>query len=474
MKKTYFLAMALIAGLTASCGSDDNDNKKKDTGDKAATVAVAIATNQTFGEGDEMYLCDAEDGSSRRAVSVLRYDAATATFKGNLSYFSKSDAVRAFVKRAGSANVRVDTAACTITVDYRGQNGSRDDAQSRDFSYSRSTTAGQIADSRAPQIALYSVSAFARIQKSAAELNVSSYRLTSTLNADSRKAARDAAAYEYPNCFVAVGETSMLTGAMTPRDYSSLTVTPATADGAAYVAFYAQTIEDPMVESRVTLASGVNIITTTKLVGTTESESNGTVKADFTNGNTYTADITGTVEAGTFLCDPQFNAVAIVYDTNVNQGDFHTARAMAVSDAGSSVSWYSGAIIPSSASKYVTANAYADMNGYATTQYFQGDATYTAINRAAGGATAPSRGCSSWYLPAAGEWTAFWNNLGGAVKINKLLRRAGAQPLTDARYWTSSLSSLTEPIAIMNSGGSLATVPQPLRSQNAVRASILF
>lgn len=469
--------MALIGGLTASCGSDDNDNKKKDGGDQAATVAVAIATNQTFGEGDEMYLCDAEDGSSRRAVSVLRYDAATATFKGNLSYFSKSDAVRAFVKRSGSTNVRVDTAACTITVDYRGQNGSRDDAQSRDYAYSRSTTAGQIADSPAPRITLYSVSAFARIQKPAADLNVSSYRLTSTLNTDSRKPQRDAAAYEYPNCFVAVGETSMLTGAMTPRNYSSLTVTPASADGAAaYVAFYAQTIEDPMVESCVTLASGVNVITTTKLTGATESESNGTVEADFVNGNTYTANITGTVEAGTFLCDPQFNAVAIVYDTNVDQGDFHTARAMAVADAGSSVPWYSGAIIPSSASKYVTSNAYTDMNGYATSQYFHGDATYTAINRAinSASATTPSRGCSSWYLPAAGEWAAFWNNLGGAVKINKLLRRAGAKSLTDARYWTSSLSSLTEPIAIMNSGGSLATVPQPLRSQNVVRASILF
>lgn len=473
MKKTLFLAATVLAGLAASsCGSDNDDNKKKDSGDNAATVAVEIATNLTFGDGDEMYLCDAEDGSSRRAVSVLRYDAAAGTFKGSLSYFSKSDAVRAFVRRSGSASVRVDTAACTITVDYRGQSGSRADAQSRDFAYSRAMTAAQIADGQSPRITLYTVSAFARIQKSAG-LNAGSYRLTSSLNTDSRMASRDAAAYEYPNCFVAVSETSMLTGSMTPRDYSSLSIAPSTSDGAAYAAFYAQTVDDPVVESRVTLASGVNVITSAKLTGAAESESNGTVETDFVSGSTYTAEVTGTVEAGTLLCDPQFNPVAIVYDTNVSQGDYHTARAMALADSGSPAAWYTGTVIPSSASKYVTSSPATDMSGYATSQYFHGDASYTAINLAAnGGATL--RGCSSWYLPAAGEWAAFWNNLGGAARINKLLRRAGASQLADTRYWTSSLASLTEPVAVMAAGGGLATVPQPIRSQNAVRASILF
>lgn len=473
MKKTLFLAATVLAGLAASsCGSDNDDNNKKDSGNNAATVAVEIAANLTFGEGDEMYLCDAGEGGSRRAVSVLRYDAAAGTFKGNLSYFSKSDAVRAFVKYSGSANVRVDTAACTVTVNYRGQDGSLADAQSRDFAFSRALTAAQIADSQSPRITLYTASAFARIQKSAG-LNAGSYRLTSSLNTDSRVASRDAAAYEYPKCFVAVSETSMLTGSMTPRDYSPLTISPASSDGAAYAAFYAQAVDDPVVESRVTLASGVNVITSTKLPGAAESESNGTVEADFVSGSTYTADITGTVEAGTFLCDPQFNAVAIVYDTNVSQGDFHTARAMAVADSGSPASWYSGTVIPSSASKYVTSSPATDTNGYAASQYFYGNASYAAINLATNGGPT-LRGCSAWYLPAAGEWAAFWNNLGGAARINKLLRRAGASQLADTRYWTSSLASLTEPVAVMAAGGGLATVPQPMRSQNAVRASILF
>ena len=84
------------------------------------------------------------------------------------------------------------------------------------------------------------------------------------------------------------------------------------------------------------------------------------------------------------------------------------------------------------------------------------------------------QGCSDWYLPSVGEWMNFWNNLGGMTKINILLRQAGAAELNGVKYWTASLRGLTDPYAIMENGGNLMPVAQPLHSKNGVRASVMF
>ena len=191
-------------------------------------------------------------------------------------------------------------------------------------------------------------------------------------------------------------------------------------------------------------------------------------------GKTYTATATGKVSVGTFLCDDDFNVRAIVYDTeNLNREQYGYGRAMAVNEAADNTSWSNAETLPSSASKYITSSVMTDLRGYEVSDYFKGNAENAAVNIAATYQNS-LQGCSDWYLPSVGEWMNFWNNLGGMTKINILLRQAGAAELNGVKYWTASLRGLTDPYAIMENGGNLMPVAQPLHSKNGVRASVMF
>ena len=146
---------------------------------------------------------------------------------------------------------------------------------------------------------------------------------------------------------------------------------------------------------------------------------------------------------------------------------------MAVNEAAYNTSWSNAETLPSSASKYITSSVMTDLRGYEVSDYFKGNAENAAVNIAATYQNS-LQGCYDWYLPSVGEWMNFWNNLGGMTKINILLRQAGAAELNGVKYWTASLRGLTDPYAIMENGGNLMPVAQPLHSKNGVRASVMF
>ena len=474
MKKTLSAIFVLAAtAFAVSCSSDNGGSNKGDT-KKTKTEFVSVtpqmgsAAEHDFAEGDVMYACNGSIGE-KGVVCILRYDAASGQFKGNLQYASDDDKVNCYVKYANTPKVEVDTASRTITVDYQNQDGTLAGARQRDYAYNITATAASLTNPAQP-LTLHGTSAFLNIKK-AAGADAKGYRLTSAGN----RIATKTSMVSEPMVFASSTVVHMNTNWGVIKDNEKISCSVNTG-GDTYVAFHAHAIAEPVLECEVTLESGVNIIENVSLEGE-GSQSSGDTQlriTSFDNGKTYTATATGKVSAGTFLCDAQFNAKAIVYDTeNINEGKYRTARAMAVSEAESATAWCNAETLPSSASKYVTSSVMTDLRGYEVSNYFRGNADYAAIN-AASNYPAALQGCSAWYLPSAGEWINFWNNLGGKNKINLLLRQAGANELTGAKYWTTSLRGLTEPYAMMESDGSLSPIAQPLHSKNAVRASIIF
>ena len=464
--------MLLSAAALNSCSSDNGSKKSDKTKTKTEYVSVTPMIDSDAGydftENDVLYVCNRSIGE-KGTISMLKYDAVSRQFKGNITYSNADDRMYSFIKFAGTPKVEVDTASRKITIDYQNQNGTLTDAHSRNYAYTLAATASSYTNPQA-SIRFAMASAYICVKK-AGNANARTYHLSSTGNRMETKASLTS----YPLYFASQTEVCMYDGRYIPTDITriSCSVNP---DGDTHIAFHAQPVANPVLESDITLESGVNIIENDNLQGssTTAADENGISASTFENGKTYNVNVTGKAEAGTFLCDQQFNVKAIVYDTeNVNQDGFHTARAMAVNDAGKTAAWSKRETLPGSSSEFITSSPVTDLRGYEISTYFKGNADYTAISLAANH-SAPLRSCSEWYLPSVGEWNNFWNNLGGIRKINLMLRQAGAPEISSFKYWTSSLHTLTEPFVMTENSGSISPYTQPLHSQNAVRASILF
>lgn len=475
MKNFVFAIITLaLTGFICSCSSDDNGNKQSGK-DKTKTAFVSVSVrNNAAGDhelatGDVLYVYNGNVGS-KGAVSVLKYTD-SGKFEGNLVYSATDDALNAYIKFNNTPKVVVDTAARTINIDYENQNGTESDAAARDYGVSTAYTAKDFLGNSTTSLQFRTVSAMLRINKPT-DVKTKGYRLTSYGNNLQTKAA----AIENIMYFMPATSTSMKTNSTVDTKEGKIvcTATDKTGD---YIAFFAQGAADPTLEVEYTTAGGANVIENIALQGqTTQEDSYGMMNATFNAGNYYNVKPTGSVSIGDFLCDDSFKAKAIVYDIeNIDIENHHTARAMAVSDcsAGETMEWSTTSVLPSSMSKYVTTNVMTDLRGYEFTAQYNGNTYYKALNAAVGNAAKLS-GCSSWYLPSAGEWQNFWNNLGGLRKINKKLRQAGAQELNGVKYWTSTLRSLTEPCAVIADNNTLSTIPQPLQSKLAVRASVAF
>lgn len=468
MKKLIFSIMLLAtAGMAVSCDGGGDDKKKDDsTTLKTARVVVypdySVAGNREGAAGDVLYICNRSVGT-KGLVYALRYDAQAGCFSGNVDYLAATDNFYAYVKYANTPKVTVDTAARTVRVDYQNQSGTLADAQARDFGSSNAISLASLTSETGATVRFYSSTAYV-VARKADGVSVGSYRLSAYLNKTPTKALAKT------EMFVADASVSMLSGSVGAGSDEKIVCAPQ-ASGNTYIAFYATTIEKPMLEADVTLASGVNIIENEKLYG-----SDGNDYVSYSPAQSYAKDITGEVSVGSFLCDANFNVKAIIFDVdNVSEGDYHTARAMAVDEAadGQTVEWSNRSTLPSSMSKYVTSNVMTDMQGYAFAEYYRGTSDYTALALATS-SEARLNGCSEWYLPSSGEWMNFWNNLGGKDGVNSLLKQAGAAELGGVKYWTATLRSLTEPCVVSDNGSSLSALPQPLRSKNAVRAAVVF
>ena len=474
MNKTVSVLLFIIAAIfAASCSSDNGGNDNKDK-KQIKTIYVSVApkmetpAGHDFAEGDVMYACNGSVGE-KSLLSVLKYDEASGCFKGNFQYVADDDRINCYVVYANTSKVSVDTAARCITVDYQNQNGTLADAKARDYAYNRSATAANLRNSAQP-LSLYNASAFLSIKKTDG-VSPKAYRLASIGNRVATKESAIAA----PLLFASLAKTYMNSNMFVVNEIEKISCN-VNSDGDTYVAFHAQTIAKPTLECEITLENGVNIIENVDIDGSSAGSYGdaGIRTADFENGKTYTATATGKVSVGTFLCDDDFNVRAIVYDTeNLNREQYGYGRAMAVNEAADNTSWSNAETLPSSASKYITSSVMTDLRGYEVSDYFKGNAENAAVNIAATYQNS-LQGCSDWYLPSVGEWMNFWNNLGGMTKINILLRQAGAAELNGVKYWTASLRGLTDPYAIMENGGNLMPVAQPLHSKNGVRASVMF
>ena len=442
MNKTVSALLFIIAAIfAASCSSDNGGNDNKDK-KQIKTIYVSVApkmetpAGHDFAEGDVMYACNGSVGE-KSLLSVLKYDEASGCFKGNFQYVADDDRINCYVVYANTSKVSVDTAARCITVDYQNQNGTLADAKARDYAYNRSATAANLKNSAQP-LSLYNASAFLSIKKTDG-VSPKAYRLASIGNRVATKESAIAA----PLLFASLAKTYMNSNMFVVNEIEKISCN-VNSDGDTYVAFHAQTIANPTLECEITLENGVNII--------------------------ENVDIDGS-SAGSY---GDFNVRAIVYDTeNLNREQYGYGRAMAVNEAADNTSWSNAETLPSSASKYITSSVMTDLRGYEVSDYFKGNAENAAVNIAATYQNS-LQGCSDWYLPSVGEWMNFWNNLGGMTKINILLRQAGAAELNGVKYWTASLRGLTDPYAIMENGGNLMPVAQPLHSKNGVRASVMF
>lgn len=462
--QTFALVFVLVSCSSEGGGSEGKTSEKTKTQYVKVTPKLSENSTHVFSAGDVMYVCNPDVGE-KGAVSVLAYDEASGQFSGNLQYAETTDNVRAFVKYAGSAKVTVDTAARAVVIDYSAQNGTPRDAQSRDLAFNVSAAAADFLNASQP-LRLYGASAFLRVT-AASGTDVKAFRLTSA----GTDVVTKTSPVVHPVVFASTERISMQNGTYFPDEVKKIAASPL-AGGDTYIAFFAYSVADPVLESDVALPSGINVTQNTRLYAGSAGED--AVYETFESGKTYTAAVDATVKAGTFLCDAQFNVKAIVYDTdNIDCGGYRTARAMSVTDAAGTASWCTAAVLPSSASKYLTSDAASDLRGYELSEYLYGNAAYTAVNRAAA-SNDVLRGCSAWYLPSAGEWMKFWNNLGGLKNVNKMLKQIGVAQISGVKYWTSSLRSLTEPYAVIESSGAIAPVVQPMQSACSIRASILF
>lgn len=474
MNKTVSVLIFMIAAVFAvSCSSDNGGDDNKDK-NKIKTIYVSVApkmetsAGHDFAEGDVMYACNGSVGE-KGLLSVLKYDESSGCFKGNFQYVADDDKVNCYVVYANTPEVSVDTAARCIKVNYQNQNGTLADAKTRDYAYNRSATAANLKSS-AQTLSLYNASAFLDIKKTDG-VSPKAYRLASVGN---RVATKETGVVQ-PKLFASSTQTYMNSNRFVVQEIEKISCN-VNSDGDTYVAFHAQTIAKPTLECEITLENGVNIIENVNINGSSAGSGSyiGIRTENFENGITYPAAATGKVSVGTFLCDDDFNVMAIVYDTeNLNSEQYGYGRAMAVNGAADNTPWSNAETLPSSASKYITSSVMTDLRGYEVSDYFKGNAENAAVNIAA---TYQKRlqGCSDWYLPSVGEWMNFWNNLGGMTNINILLRQAGAVQLNGVKYWTASLRGLTEPCVVIEDNGNLRPIAQPLHSKNGVRASVMF
>lgn len=467
-----------LAALTSCGGSDSSDDKGGKTGGKGVEVSITPSFSglqRTLADGDKMYVADSGDADG---VSVLTYDATARAFKGRLTYAAATDELSGVVRPAYATKVAVDTAKLRITIDYSGQAGTESDARTREaFYFTRASVSSLTA--AAASVRLYALTAFLRVKK-ADGLSVSSYSLYSPQNSLATKSAHATKASSLnvlSQAVMALASPLQLESAGLLGSDGRITCTPA-ASGDSYIAFFAQDMLDPVVESRTASASGVRLITSDAVAGdaSTDNATYGGTVVSFTGGKEYALSVSGAAKVGTFLCDAQYKAQAIVFSVSSGDdayGDGATALAVSDAGAGAAVAWSRAAVVQGSAARYVTSSVFSDMNGRELSSYLAGNADYPAISAAAQSAT-QMRGCSEWYLPSAGEWKACVDALGGRAGINRLLRQAGVSTQLGEKYWTASLKSLTEPYAVTLSGAQLSAIPQPLGSLAPVRAAVKF
>lgn len=476
----YLPALGIALAALTSCGGSDSsgDNKGGKTAGKGVEVSITpnfAGFERTLSEGDKMYVVDSGDADG---VSVLSYDAAARAFKGRLRYAAATDELSGVVRPAYASKVAVDTAKSRITIDYSGQAGTESDARTREAFYFTRASVSSLT-SAASSVRLYALTAFLRVKK-AEDLSVSSYSLYSPQNSLATKSALPVKASSLnvvSQAVMPLASPLQLGSAGLLGSDGRITCSPA-ASGDTYIAFFAQDMLGPVVESCTTSASGVRLITSDAVTGdaSTDNATYGGSIVSFTGGKEYALSVSGAARVGTFLCDAQYKARAIVFSVSSGDdayGDGATAIAVSDAGAGAAVAWSRAAVIQGSAARYVTTNVFSDMNGRALSSYLAGNADYPAVSAAAQSAT-QMRGCSEWYLPSAGEWKACIDALGGRTGINRLLRQAGVSTQLGEKYWTASLKSLTEPYAVTLSGSQLSAIPQPLGSLAPVRAAVKF
>lgn len=479
MKKNLILiASILLMAGTVSCSSDDGDDSNKSDDTSVKTTSVTIQVNlenpgtRTLASGDKLYVFNSATGSNG-TVNVLSYDESEKVFYGNLTYISTDDKLSGFIKPASATSATVDTATRTISIDYTGQTGTMASAMQRDLYYGNAAaTVGSLTADNAQAWTFYNYTAYLKISKPDT-ISATSYSLYSPQNETATKSSNISSSLSV------IPQVSFTMNASAPSgDDGRITVNAATEGNDTYMAFYSQDLLDPKIEAKVTLSSGVHLIESYSVSGSssTESSTYGGTIVDFDGGTVFSTSVSGEVKTGDFLCNAQWGVAAIIYDTkDVNVGGYTKARAIAVSDASSSstTTWTSMSVIPSSLSSYITTDAANDLGGYELDAYVNYNPSYLAIYSAAN-YSSTMNGCSQWYLPSAGEWKKMWDNIGGLTELNKLLEQAGCETMPAVKHWTSSLKSLTEPYVVMDNGSSLTIVPQPIGSKNYVRASIAF
>lgn len=462
-----------LATVLSACSSDSgDDNKKNENGIRTRVVDVIPTSDEglTFAAGDVLYLADSKAGANG-AVSVLHYDAAARCFHGMLTYLNDNDNLIAFVKFASSDKVSVDTAARVMNIDYRGQRGTVEDASRRSYAYSYSLHPSTLTVEGTPTVKLEYAGAMLRIRNAVGpqgERTTSAYRLYSTLNKASKKTR--ATTEQTPSAIYPLTTISLFGYAHTTNETGRITVTPTSesSDGYTYMAIPEGTLETPILETQVTdNSTGLSYITRTTVTG-----DNTTGSATTFSGKTYPVNPSREIAVGDFICGSSVSdPVAIVYSTT-------TSRAMSINDATGRKSWSTREILPSSLSRYVAANASTDDGGYSIAAYLgeTGGSDYPAVSAAMTAFPTPKGVSSQWYLPTGSDWNAFVQGLGGVSSVNARLREAGGDRLQEAKYWTSSVNSLTQPYLMEIRSASSAPVfyAQPLNAQNIVRPAIRY
>lgn len=472
LQNSVMPALVGLAAVFSACSSDNNGNREDDGLLKTRAVSLTPVSEDgiTFRSGDVLYISDSKAGA-RGAVSVLDYDASTGTFRGRLTYLNDDDNMTAFVKFASSDKVSVDTASRVMSIDYRNQSGTQEDAARRSYAYAYSLHPSTLTVEGTPTVKLEYAGAMLRIRNAVGpqgERTTSAYRLYSTLNKASKKTR--ATTEQTPSAIYPLTTISLFGYAHTTNETGRITVTPTSesSDGYTYMAIPEGTLETPILETQVTdNSTGLSYITRTTVTG-----DNTTGSATTFSGKTYPVNPSREIAVGDFICGSSVSdPVAIVYSTT-------TSRAMSINDATGRKSWSTREILPSSLSRYVASNASTDDGGYSIAAYLgeTGGSDYPAVRAAMTAFPTPKGVSSQWYLPTGSDWNAFVQGLGGVSSVNALLREAGGDRLQEAKYWTSSANSLTQPYLMEIRSTSSAPVfyAQPLNAQNIVRPAIRY
>ena len=469
-----------LATVLSACSSDSgDDNKKNENGIRTRVVDVIPTSDEglTFAAGDVLYLADSKAGA-RGAVSVLDYDASTGTFRGRLTYLNDDDNMTAFVKFASSDKVSVDTASRVMSIDYRNQSGTQEDAARRSYAYAYAVKPSTLITGKTPAIRLGKADAVLRIrreQSTSTTLEIKSYSLYTPLNKAeklTRTSVTDGMQPVYPLTTVSLfghvvaGESGRIT--VSPSSYSS--------DGYTYMAIPAGIYQTPILETRITDSEkNLNYITGTDIQGDDWTRISGSF-----SDKTYNVIAVTEIRTGDFICGSStFRPVAVVFSTEKGSGDGgYSGKAMSVRDVTGRKSWSTRQVLPSSLSSYVTSTPANDNAGYSLAAYLgeAGGEDYPAVCAARTAFDIPQGVKGHWYLPSGADWRAFVHDLGGVSSVNDILREAGGEALQEAKYWTSSVSSMTQPYLMEIALTSVwpTYYSQPLNSQNIVRPAIRY